>query len=263
MSSSRTSAASAPAPERKPHPEVVARALAAVRGPYIAVCLYGSQARGTQRHDSDIDVLQVVSTRPGKYSDGDVNVTVYNVDTLRQMAPQGSLFMLHLCTDSYIISDPVGTLSQILESYRRPSSFNRAIAELAAAARALTVKDASTYRDGLRRLGIYIARTACYAVLAERGEAEFDPDLVATKLGIPSMTRALHMRLEPPRSDDLDALYRAIVDLLGYVPRAGTTLDSLATTLLHEFPYAATLMVQVIAGPADGFGYTALGAPPI
>src|SRR5262249_36599518 len=75
-----------------PRPDVIARARAAVRGPYLAILLYGSQARGTQRPDSDIDVLQVVRARPGKYSDGNVNVTAYTIDTLWEMCQQGSLF---------------------------------------------------------------------------------------------------------------------------------------------------------------------------
>jgi predicted nucleotidyltransferase len=247
----------------EPSPEVVARAMAAVRGEYVAVALYGSQARGTARPDSDIDVLQVVTTRPGKYSDGIVNVTAYNVDTLWEMSAQGSLFMLHLRTDGSILRDPDGTLSDIFASYQMPPNFRQSIKELATAARALTVQDAHLHRTGLRKLGIYVARTACYAVLAERGEPEFDPEIVAKKLGIPSMTRALHMRLMEPREDDLGVLVSAISDLLGQVPPAETTLDSLAVRTLSTNPYASTLMTQVLAGPQNGFEYTALATPPI
>ena len=248
---------------RVPSPDVVARALAAVRGPYLAILLYGSQARGTQRPDSDIDVLQVVHARPGKYSDGNVNVTAYTLDALWEMCRQGSLFMLHLCTDGHIVEDPGRLLSEILNSYERPSHFANAIAELTAAARALTVADAADHWNGLRKLGIYVARTACYAVLADRGEPEFDPDVVAARLEVPSMQRALRLRHEPPRADDLHTLHSAVVDLLGEVPEAGTTLDSLAAELLYDSPYAATLMIQALAGGIDGFEYTALGAPPI
>lgn len=250
-------------PRCRPDRSVITRALAAVRGPYLALAIYGSQARGTQRPDSDVDVLQVVSTRPGKYSDGDTNVTAYNVETLREMSAQGSLFMLHLVTDGYIVSDPKGVLARIFAAYRRPLTFEKAIAELAAAARALTVQDRSCHSDGLRKLGIYVARTACYAVLAEEGEPEFDPERVAERLAIPSMTQALRMRFNPPRGTDIDVLYGALVDLLGDIPPADTTLDSLAASTLRSFPYAATLMTQVLAGPTEGFEYTALATPPI
>ncbi len=246
-----------------PQPEVVARALDAVRGPYVAILLYGSQARRSEREDSDIDVLQVVTAVPGKYSVGDVNVTAYSVETLREMASQGSLFMLHLQTDGYMIADPEGVLTQILSEYRRPATFDAAISELAAAARALTVDDAAEHWDALRKLGIYVARTACYAVVANDGEPEFDPDLVAERLGVSSVTRALRMRLAPPQADDLEVLFNAVRDVVGDIPRAETTLDSLAVSLLSSSPYAATLMVQALIGPVEGFEYTALATPPI
>ena len=80
------------------HDALVDRIRASLGTESLAYAVYGSQARGTATDRSDIDVLQLVDTRPGVHSAGPVNVTSYLPFTLREMAMRGSLFVLHLKT---------------------------------------------------------------------------------------------------------------------------------------------------------------------
>lgn len=56
----------------RPVDESVTLALRFVRNDAVAVMMYGSRARGTERPDSDIDILAVVNDRPGSANYGNV-----------------------------------------------------------------------------------------------------------------------------------------------------------------------------------------------
>src|SRR6266516_788528 len=86
----------------------------ALTGESLAVMLYGSRARGRPRLDSDVDVLQLVPSRPGSYSVGRVNVAAYTPAHLMLLARRGSLFVRHLRDEGILLEDPKGVLARIL-----------------------------------------------------------------------------------------------------------------------------------------------------
>jgi predicted nucleotidyltransferase len=74
----------------------------ALQGESLAVMVYGSVARGTDRPNSDLDVLQVRSDRQWLYRIGRVNVSAYTPEFLAKLAGTGSLFVLHLKLDGLV-----------------------------------------------------------------------------------------------------------------------------------------------------------------
>lgn len=248
-------------------PALLRRILSSLKGETRALALYGSRARGTNRIDSDVDVLQLVEAKVKSYSSGDINVSSYHPLTLGKMARRGSLFILHLRTDAVIIEDDEGVLASALASYVQPSSYAPLFRELRVAAQALwPVQDSDKYRLGLKRLGTYILRTAVYAILAERGTPIFDTGRAAKALGQPVVANALLLRLRPNIAgpDDLRLLLDAISVVAGAVPRNCLgSVEALAISVSESYPYAASLLAQAMVGGVGNMEYTVLSLPPL
>jgi hypothetical protein len=241
------------------------RVHANLEGPSLATAVYGSQARGTARIDSDFDVLQVVRTRPRSYSTGNVNVSAYHPASLRTMARRGSLFILHLKLDAVTVDDPYGLLAEVLLSYVEPPSYIPLMTEIAAAAVALhPVVDTTLYEKSLRRLGIYLVRTAAYATLAARKTPTFDTDRAMKLLGRREVTQAANLRLTSVGKGDLHLILKALRVLLGDIPENRyESVEALAVAYADVRPYASALLTQVLLGESHGIEYTALTPPPL
>jgi Nucleotidyltransferase domain len=238
----------------------------AARPDGFALALYGSQARGTALPDSDVDVLQLVSERPGSYSKGNINIAAYLPGTLRVMAERGSLFILHLRMDAHIVSDPTGQLSDILDAYRAPSDYGRLFAELRVASAALDdVVDTMKYHDRLRQLGIYLVRTALYARMAEAKRPTFDALQAARRIPGGVVTSALEIRHRAPdMANDLRLLRLALADLLGSLPdNPWGSVEALAVGISRSNSYAASLLTQSLFASQPGLEYTVLTPPPL
>lgn len=94
--------------------------------------LYGSLARGEACDDSDIDLLSLIEGDSNKIIKGSLSLSYYNLDKMRNMAQQGSLFVYHLVSESVVLHDESGVLRDnifnafhIKSNYREDLCFSR------------------------------------------------------------------------------------------------------------------------------------------
>jgi len=227
--------------------------------PRLPCMLYGSQARQSAGPRSDVDLLRVDLNRHGAHVIGKVHITTYRPETLRRMARSGSLFVRHLREEGVLLKDEGNLLSGILDDYRPPPSYAPLLQEVGAAAEALrySSREASLVAR-LTNLGVYLARTALYARLAESDSLVFDADEAAHRIGLPSVRRVMSLRhSHDGRGLTLQEITTAIQELLGHaVRKQHASLPALALSLLNTHPHAGQLVEQVLMG--SQLQYTAL-----
>jgi hypothetical protein len=175
----------------------------------LATMLYGSQARGNPRPDSDVDILQLVHDEPGSFSIGRLSVTRYRPVTLRAMARAGSLFIFHLRTEGVILEDSHGVFKRCLDAYSPPKNYRTMRADIQVAGLALDPSKADPqFLQGTCRLGIYLLRTTLYVEAIEKGILTFDIERILDDIGDIELTRALDLRyLKRYGPDELDLLH--------------------------------------------------------
>src|SRR5262245_20955236 len=96
-----------------------ADAIGVIRGPYRAVILFGSHARGDARPDSDIDLLQVAPKPSPSFKVGIWSVSVYTEPLLRLLAASGNLFAHHLINEARVIAGDPEILARLSNRFSR------------------------------------------------------------------------------------------------------------------------------------------------
>lgn len=190
-------------------------------------------------------------------------VTAYTPAHLRQMATQGSLFILHLRVDGVLLIDPARVLRGALDSYVPPASYDSLLAALTQAAAALLVSgpELDEYREAIGRMGIYLLRTQLYAKCAAVGQPVFDVELAADSSS-PRLRQVLKMRRATSLSDvDVRAVQSQLIESFQVRPQLETLADS-AVRLARTNPHAAGLIGQVISQGAV-MDYNAFPLPPL
>ncbi|MFD4461088.1 hypothetical protein [Nocardia sp. NPDC058480] len=236
-----------------------------VRGPSVALMLYGSQARGSADSNSDVDVLQIAYRKAGSYSDGRVSVTAYTPAHLRRMAERGSLFVLHLQSEGIELEDPKGVLRDALSAYKAPSSYESLLAELRSAARAVAVNgiEFETLHEELGRLGIYLLRTWLYLENVKVGITAFEVDDAATAHGDNEMLEILRLRRAKSLSrEDAVAIQAKVMVTFSLEPEESKNLSELVRELAAEHPHASALIQQVLEY-LDTLNYADMPLPPL
>ena len=76
--------------------------------------IYGSQARGDAHKNSDVDLLSLTEKESHKIIQGKVNLSLYNVDKMKQMSIDGTLFVYHLVSEEVILT-AVNNMFQIFD----------------------------------------------------------------------------------------------------------------------------------------------------
>lgn len=231
--------------------------LPALTSDRLGTLLYGSRARGGHRPDSDVDVLQLVPSRPRSYSRGRVNITSYTPNHLLYLARQGSLFVCHLRQEGIVLEDS-GILSAILEAYRAPSNYDRLKTEVAVVLAAISSLSPEDFSPGMLRLAIYTTRTALYIKAAQLERLTFDTQRAADVCGIPDLGPLLRTRF----TQDGHMLSAIGQHLLGLNPPKDipTDLPAIAVWSIGRFPLAAQLLQVAIAGESQ-IPYTSLTLP--
>lgn len=239
--------------------DLARQVLSAVGDARNGVLLYGSQARGTSRDDSDIDVLQLVDHSPRSYSVGSINVTVYTAEHLAAMARRGSLFVRHLIDEGVILADPEGLIKAALAAYVEPATYTRLKVELRLILEAMMQSDAVQYRPWLDNLARFTVRSALYVKAAELGKPLFDVQAASAAVGMPWVADLIRA----PIIEDLAELVDAGVRLLETDPPQGvpSSLHGIAVWSMRRYPLVFTQLEHVIAGNAQ-IDYSLLTLPP-
>jgi hypothetical protein len=237
----------------------VGEVLPALEGRSLGVLLYGSRARGAYRPDSDVDVLQLVPSRPRSYSRGRVNVASYTPDHLMHLAREGSLFVRHLHDEGIILQDSRGLLSNVLNQYRAPASYDRLKREMGVILTALSTVDPQLASAGMTRLAVYAARTALYVNAAESGRLTFDTEKASADCGVPELASLLRTCF-PEDGMTVTSIGQRLLEVR---PPADTPADlpAIAVWSLGRFPLAARLLEVALAGESQ-ISYTSLTLPP-
>ncbi|MCJ1700501.1 nucleotidyltransferase domain-containing protein [Rathayibacter festucae] len=145
----------------------------------LGLMVYGSVARGTAKVDSDLDLLEVVSTKVASYSHGPVNVTQYTPASLHSMSSAGELFIRHLSTEGIILQDPFSILSNLLQASVCNYSATDAEQDFRAVSGVLdlnnlTLAPTEEEVDAVARLGIYLLRSITYLRRDLDGKPSFE-----------------------------------------------------------------------------------------
>ena len=161
--------------------------------------VYGSQARGNPRNDSDIDILQLVDKAPRAYSAGIVNVAQYRPSTIKAMAQGGSLFVHHLMTEGVMLSDPSKALTRCFDEYTAPSDdYSQMLDDISQAGQALDDDlHSGSNLVGLCRLGVYLLRTTLYIQAKQRAMDTFDLPTIINAIGDQFLQATMETRRLP------------------------------------------------------------------
>ena len=231
-----------------------------LRGSSVAVMLYGSRARGDARADSDVDILQVVEDRARAYSVGEVNVSAYTNDHLRELASRGSLFVRHLRDEGVTLCDRDRILERALSEYVEPSSYDALRAELAIVVSALALPGVEQYGASAARTASFVVRSLLYAACADADSFEFNVIQASLHIGRPQIGVDL-------RATDT-ALWTQVRHARWLLARTGTSVpiapgrsfEEAAVWVGAAHPAAAALLEAVLAGEA-AVDYTSLTLP--
>ncbi len=223
--------------------------------------LYGSSARGDSTSHSDVDILQVVPSRPGSATAGAVSIVSYLPSQLERMAAEASLFAWHLRTEGYMIRDEDGVLTTILASHPGPNI--EATLERVRCLTAVLDGDSAEFerhQEGLRRVARFLLRTAVYSRALEAGCETFATGIAAAAVDPSGDLLGLLDRLRSHTPDSWQDLREARLHLSrlvgGHESNPYGSLEALVVRSEMESPAISALGLHILSDAAGELDYS-------
>ncbi len=244
----------------------VQHVLELLRPDALAAMIYGSTARGDSTPSSDVDVLQLSLSKPGRQVHGRISLVTYLPAQLEAMTAARSLFAWHLRSEGQYLLDGEGRLRQLLEAHPGPDP-DATIARVHSLTAVLDV-DVSQFRDqseGLAHVARYLLRTAVYASALRQGAQTFALEEASRLVDPSGSTWATLIRLCAGSPDSWSHFQDARTNLARIIGPLDTnpyrSLEALAVRTELSHPGLASLTLHALSNIADELDYGTMEMP--
>lgn len=216
-----------------------------------ALVLFGSRARRDAQANSDVDILQLVTSHSPSYQRGRFAFSVYTLRHLERMGAEGSLFTRHILREGVPL-DSGGThlLQRLGEVYRTPSSYRHLLAEVRSASALLDVTPAEYSRrwQVLNRVAVHLLRSAVYGCAQDRGCDSFALGDVQAVLGDRRIGEAMSLKSASTPDHDWFLKVRLILgDYCGGVTKNSSgSLEALLVNSCGASPLTVILGLRLL-----------------
>ena len=154
---------------------------------YSSLYLFGSYARCDFNKDSDIDILLVVDSYKRRFEVGKYSYSPYTLTTLKKMAEEGSLFILHLIQESKKLEGD-DIIHFVKDNFKRKSSYESYREELRKCLPLLDISETKFNDSNSRflRFQKYLLRSFLYSLSTDNGFNKFNINSVLEHLELKS-----------------------------------------------------------------------------
>ncbi len=231
----------------------------------LAVMLYGSSARGDSTPDSDVDLLVLVSERPGSVASGRLSIVRYLPTQIEAMVSARGLFAWHLKSEGVYLEDDQNVLRSLLEAHPGPNP-QATLARVRELTAVLDISEKQFYvSPGIERVAKYLLRTAIYAQAIASGHHSFA--VHAASATVDPTGSVGEMMRRPVAGSSVDwvkflKMKQLLGDLVGGLRgNEFGSLDALVVRTSELNPPLSALALHALTNPTDEMAYAAIGMP--
>lgn len=157
---------------------------------YISIYLFGSYARGDFNKDSDIDILILSNKYKRRFDIGKYSYSPYTKETLKKMANDGSLFILHIIEEGKKL-EGVDIVNFLSENFRKKESYESYRKDLRDCLPLLDINEKlfKNNKSKFARFQKYMIRSFIYSLSVDQGFNEFNINTVLEYLKLERFQR--------------------------------------------------------------------------